>query len=332
MQKRKLGNQGLEVSKIGLGCMGLTWAYGRTDEKESLRVLERSLELGINFFDTAEIYGPYNNEELIGRFIKGKQRKDLIIATKFGFKISPDKEIEAGVDSRPNHIRKSIEGSLKRLGTDYIDLYYQHRLDPNTPIEDTVGEMAKLVKEGKVRYLGLSEVGPSIIRRAHAIHPITALQTEYSLWEKGVEETILPALRELGIGFVAYSPLGRGFLTGKIQVTQNFEETDFRRNYLPRFSVENAKHNYELVKKVQEIASTYQTTPAQIALAWLFRQGNDIVPIPGTKRVHYLEENVHSVDLELPESAWISLEKTLASFKPAGPRYAEDSMMLIHNT
>ena len=218
------------------------------------------------------------------------------------------------------------------MGTDYIDLYYQHRLDPNTPIEDTVEEMAKLVKEGKVRYLGLSEVGPSIIRRAHAVHPISAIQTEYSLWEKGVEEKVLPTLKELGIGFVAYSPLGRGFLTGKIHNKEDFHQTDLRRTYLPRFSDENTKFNFELVKKVQEIASAYKATPAQIALAWLFRKGENIVPIPGTKHVNYLEENVHSVDVKLPDSAWASLDKILASFKAAGTRYNEESMKLIHIT
>ena len=239
MQKRKLGSQGLEVSALGLGCMGMSWAYGKGDDAESIRVLHRALDLGVNFWDTAEIYGPFTNEELLGKALKGKNRSDVIIATKFAWKFSPEGK-QLHVDSSPKHVKETIHGSLKRLGTDYIDLYYQHRLDPNTPIEDTVGALADLVKEGKVRYIGLSEVGPAIIRRAHAVHPLSALQTEYSLWERGVEAKVLPALRELSIGFVAYSPIGRGFLSGKIDSAEK-TGSDGRAPQSPPFSVRQSE-------------------------------------------------------------------------------------------
>lgn len=329
MQQRKLGNQGLEVSAIGLGCMGLTWAYAPLkDETEAMQILQRSLELGVNFWDTAEVYGPYSNEELLGRVLQKVSRDEVVIATKFGFQITPQLEI-VGVNSSPAHIRKSVEGSLKRLNTDYIDLYYQHRLDPNIPIEETVIELSNLVKEGKIKYLGLSEVGVNTIRRAHAIHPISVVQSEYSLWEREVEQGILPTLRELGIGFVAYSPLGRGFLTGKIENRDYFESTDWRRTSFPRLSEDHFSHNFKLVEQVKEIANQYQAIPAQVALAWLLRQGEDVVPIPGTKHLRYLEENINALQLSLPESAWLSLDSILSSFQPSGQRYSEEHMQLI---
>lgn len=327
MQKRKLGRQGLEVSALGLGCMGMSYAYGHPDDAESLRVLDRALELGINFWDTAEMYGPFANEELLGRALKGKPRRNVIIATKFAWKFGPGGE-QIGLDGTPPHIRKSIEGSLKRLGTDYIDLYYQHRLDPNTPVEETVGALAELVREGKVRFIGLSEVGPGTIRRAHAVHPLTAVQSEYSLWERGVEEKVLPCLRELGIGFVAYSPMGRGFLTGRITCVNDLVESDWRRNN-PRFQGENCVRNLRLVDIVKGISSGHGATPAQVALAWLLRRGGDLVPIPGTKHVKYLEENALAASLDLPESAWTALDKALASFQVVGARYPDEAMKLI---
>ena len=330
MQKRKLGSQGLEVSALGLGCMGMSYAYGHPDDAESLRVLDRALELGINFWDTAEMYGPFTNEELLGRALKGKPRQDVIIATKFAWKFGPKGE-QIGLDGSPSHIRQSIEGSLKRLGTDYIDLYYQHRLDPATPVEETAGALADLVREGKVRYIGLSEVGPGTIRRAHAVHPLSAVQSEYSLWERGVEEKVLPALRELGIGFVAYSPMGRGFLAGRITCVNDLVESDWRRNN-PRFQGENCVRNLKLVEIVKDISAGYGATPAQVALAWLLRRGSDLVPIPGTKHVKYLEENALAAGLDLPESAWTALDKALSSFHVVGARYPEAAMKLIDGT
>lgn len=328
MQKRKLGRQGLEVPQMGLGCMGMSWAYGpAADIDESVRLLHRSLELGINFWDTAEVYGPFTNEELLGRALKGKRREDVVIATKFAFTFGPSGDI-TGYDSSPAHIRKSVEGSLKRLGTDYIDLYYQHRLDTNTPIEDTVGALADLVKAGKVRYIGLSEVGPGIIRRAHAVHPLSAVQTEYSLWERSVEEKVLPALRQLGIGLVAYSPIGRGFLSGNIQRYEDLHESDFRRNH-PRFQAENLSRNFRLVETVKEAAASIRATPAQVAIAWVLRSGDDIVPIPGTKHLRYLEENAGAAGVKLPDSAWSALDKALSSFKTFGLRYPEAQMQRI---
>lgn len=327
MQLRKLGREGLVVPCLGLGCMGMSWGYGQADESESINVLKRALELGINFWDTAELYGPYKNEELLGKVIKTISRENVIIATKFAFKFKPNGEI-AELDSSPAHIKKTIEGSLQRLNTDYIDLYYQHRLDPNTPIEDTMQALSDLVKAGKVRYVGLSEVGPATIRRAHAIHPLAAVQSEYSLWERGVEEQVLPTLRELGIGFVAYSPMGRGFLTGQIKKLEDLEPNDRRRSQ-PRFQGENFALNFKLVDLVKEIAFAHHATPAQIALAWLLRQGEDIVPIPGTKRIKYLEENVKSANLKLSESAWSELEKILENFQTAGTRFPESTMKMI---
>ncbi len=330
MQKRKLGRQGLEVSTLGLGCMGMSYAYGRADEEESIRVLHRALELGVNFWDTAELYGPFKNEELVGRALKGKPRQQVIIATKFAWKFGPAGE-QAGLDSSPAHIRESIEGSLKRLGTDYIDLYYQHRLDPKTPIEDTVGALAELVKQGKVRAIGLSEVGPGTIRRAHAVHPLSAVQTEYSLWERSVKVKVLPVLHELGIGLVAYSPMGRGFLAGKFKKTTDLAEGDWRRNN-PRFQQENFEHNLKLIEVVKELAFIHNATPSQIALAWLLRQGKDLVPIPGTTRVPHLEENIKAAKLKLPDAAWSSLDRALSSFETAGARYPEAAMRMIDKT
>jgi len=327
MQKRKLGTQGLEVSALGLGCMGMSWAYGPTDEAESLNVLQRALTLGINFWDTAEVYGPFKNEELLGKALKKNSRDKVIVATKFGFIWNEKNEIN-GTDSSPAHIRKSIEGSLKRLGTDYIDLYYQHRLDPKTPIEETMQALAELVKVGKIRYIGLSEVGPSTIRRAHAVHPVSVLQSEYSLWDRGIEEKILPTLRELGIGFVPFSPIGRGFLTGKIANLNDLEKDDFRQN-LARFQGENFEHNIKLVKMVKSIGEKYNVTPVQVALAWLLHQGNDIVPIPGTKHVHYLEENVKSVDVKLPQAAWDEIQQLISTFEIKGVRYPESVMKFV---
>jgi aryl-alcohol dehydrogenase-like predicted oxidoreductase len=330
VQKRKLGSQGLVVSALGLGCMGMSAFYGRTDEAESLRVLDHALAIGVNFWDTAEMYGPFANEELLGRALKGKPRQSVIIATKFAYRFDA-KGAPVVLDSSPAHIRRSIEGSLRRLGTDYIDLYYQHRLDPKTPIEETVGALADLVKAGKVRYIGLSEVGPGTIRRAHAVHPLTAVQSEYSLWERGVEAKVLPAVRRLGIGFVAYSPVGRGFLAGRFKSPDELDPTDWRRNN-PRFQGENLAHNLALVEVVKRIASDNRVTPAQIALAWLLLRGADIVPIPGTKHVHFLDENAHAVALNLSQGAWSELDYELSHFKTAGARYPEAAIKFIDTT
>ncbi len=327
MKKRKLGRQGLEVSALGLGCMGMSWGYGEPNDAESLEVLHRAFDLGIRFWDTAEIYGPFTNEELLGRALKSKPRDQVVVATKFAWTFSADGE-RASLDSSPAHIKRTIEDSLKRLKTDYIDLYYQHRLDPKTPIEDTVGAMSDLVKAGKVRYIGLSEVGPATIRRAHKVHPLSVVQSEYSLWERGVEESVLPTLRELGIGFVPYSPMGRGLLTGTIRSASDLQEGDSRLNH-PRFQGENLRANLELVDRVKKIAESNGCTPTQVALTWLLKQGEDIVPIPGTKRVKYLEENARAASLELPASAWSELDEYLNRFRPAGTRYPEAAMKLI---
>ena len=330
MEQRKLGRQGLEVSALGLGCMGMSWAYGGAEESQSIRVIHHALDVGVNFLDTAETYGPFTNEELIGRALKGKRREDVIIATKFAWKFGPNKE-QIGLDSSPANIKKSIEGSLRRLGTSYIDLYYQHRLDPNTPIEDTVGAMADLVKQGKVRYIGLSEVGSGTIRRAHKVHPLSAVQSEYSLWTRGVEERVLPTLRELGIGLVAYSPIGRGFLSGKIRSIDDLSESDWRRNN-PRFQAENFQHNFKLIEMVEKIAAANRATAAQAALAWVLRRGNDIVPIPGTRHIEYLDENIRALETRLPESTWSDLDREVRSFQIAGARYPESAMKMLDTT
>jgi len=319
LKTRKLGRQGLEVSELGLGCMGMTWAYGAADDAESLATLDRALELGVNFFDTAEAYGPFTNEELLGRALKGR-RDRAIIATKFGFRFEAGKL--AGTDSRPEHVKQVAEASLRRLGTDHIDLYYQHRLDRTVPIEDTVGAMAELVRQGKVRYLGLSEVGEDTIRRAHRTHPISALQSEYSLWERNLEPRILPVLRELGIGLVPFSPLGRGFLTGTVKRAEEYPEGDYRRGD-PRFQGENFDRNLRAAETVREMATRKGATPGQIALAWLLHKGPDLVPIPGTKRRQYLEENVGAANVKLSAADMQQLDATLRPEAVAGPRYNE---------
>jgi aryl-alcohol dehydrogenase-like predicted oxidoreductase len=326
MKRRKLGRQGLETSAIGLGCMGMSFAYAKPDAAESARTLHRALELGIDFLDTAEIYGPWANEELLGRELAGKRDK-VVLATKFAFKIGPKGE-RLGLDSSPENVRRAVEGSLKRLRTDHIDLLYQHRLDPNTPIADTVGAMAELVKQGKVRFLGLSEVGAATIRKAHAVHPISAIQSEYSLWETTVEERVLPVLRELGIGFVPYSPVGRGFLTGQIKSPADFGPEDFRR-ISPRFSGENFSKNLRLVEDVRKIAAAHEATPAQVALAWLLQRGEDMVPIPGTTQVKHLEENVGAVELDLPRRTWAEIDAALKSFRVSGLRYPAEMMKMV---
>ncbi len=321
---RKLGNQGLTTSAIGLGCMGMSFAYGSADESEAIKVIHRALELGVNFLDTAERYGPYKNEELIGRAIKGK-RDQAVIATKFGFKYD-EAGNSIGLDSHPKTVKAVAEASMKRLGIDVIDLYYQHRVDPNVPIEETVGAMAELVKEGKVRYLGLSEAGEQTIRRAHKVHPISALQSEYSIWERNLEPVIMPVLRELKIGLVAYCPIGRGILTGEIKSFEDLPEGDYRRHD-PRYQGENFKRNLLLVDEVNEVADRYGATPAQVAIAWLLHQGIDIVPIPGTKHVRYLEENTVSFRLDLEDEDLAALSG-LAT-KTAGERYEQPLLAQI---
>ncbi|HEY4412553.1 MAG TPA: aldo/keto reductase [Gaiellaceae bacterium] len=314
MNTRSLG-QGLEVSAIGLGCMGMSAFYGSTDEHESIATIHRALELGVTFLDTAEMYGRGTNEELVGRAIKGK-RDAYVVATKFVGAFSDRRP-----DGRPEYIRTAIEGSLQRLGTDYVDLYYQHRVDPETPLEEPVGAMAELVAAGKVRHLGLSEASAETIRRAHVVHPIAALQSEYSLWTRDIEPEILPTLRELGIGLVAYSPLGRGFLAGRFTDPDELDEGDFRRNN-PRFTGDNLERNRALVERVQRIASAKGVTPAQIALAWVLARGDDIVPIPGTKRRTYLEQNAESADIELTREELAELDSI---GEAAGDRYADMS-------
>jgi aryl-alcohol dehydrogenase-like predicted oxidoreductase len=317
LKKRKLGNQGLEVSELGLGCMGMSWAYGAPDEQESLATLDRALELGVTFFDTAEAYGPFTNEELLGRAFKGRRRR-VIIATKFGFRFEGGKLV--GTDSRPEHVKEVAEASLRRVGTDYIDLFYQHRVDRTVPIEDTVGAMADLVRQGKVRFLGLSEAGEGTIRRAYRTHPITALQSEYSLWERNLEPRIIPLLRELGIGLVPFSPLGRGFLTGTVKRGEEYPENDYRHGD-PRFQGENFDRNMAAAAVVREVAARRAATPSQIALAWLLHKGDDIVPIPGTKRRRYLEENVGAADVSLSADDMQQLDDALRPETVAGPRY-----------
>jgi aryl-alcohol dehydrogenase-like predicted oxidoreductase len=325
LPKRKLGRQGLEVSALGLGCMGMSQSYGAADEAESIATIHRAVELGVTFFDTAEVYGPFTNEKLVGRALEGK-RHAVVLATKFGFRIVDGKS--AGIDSRPEHVREVAEASLSRLGTDYIDLLYQHRVDPAVPIEDVVGAMAELVREGKVRFLGLSEAGENTIRRAHAVHPISALQSEYSLWERNLEPRILPVLRELGIGLVPFSPLGRGFLAGGVKRAEEYPEGDFRRGD-PRFQGANFDANVTAASVVRNLAGKKGATPGQVALAWLLHKGDDIVPIPGTKRRRYLEENVGAAGIVLSSAEMASLDAALAPEKVAGPRYNERLMATI---
>ena len=325
---RRLGAQGLQTSAIGLGCMGMSEFYGPSDEKESIAAIHRALELGITMLDTADMYGPFKNEELVGRAIKGK-RDRVIIATKFGNVRDPSDPTKRGINGRPEYVRQSCEGSLKRLNVETIDLYYQHRVDPNTPIEKTVGAMADLVKEGKVRYLGLSEAAVATIRRAHKVHPISAVQTEYSLWTRDPEEGLLDALRLLDIGFVAYSPLGRGFLTGQIKRIDDLAADDFRRQN-PRFQGENFNKNLELVARVEEIAKEHKCTPAQLALAWVLAQGDDIVPIPGTRHPERVEENVAALDVVLSESDLRRIDAAAPKGIAAGERYAEGGMRAVN--
>ncbi len=316
---RRLGRQGLEVSALGLGCMGMSQSYGAADEAESVATIHRACDLGVTFFDTAEVYGPYHNEALLGRALYGR-RDRAVIATKFGWKIENGRMV--GVDSRPPRIRAAVDGSLMRLRTDHLDLLYQHRVDPAVPIEDVVGTMAELVREGKVRFLGLSEAGEATIRRAHAVHPITALQSEYSLWERNLEPRIIPLLRELGIGLVAFCPLGRGFLAGGAKRAEEYPEGDFRRGD-PRFQGGNFDANARAAEVVGEVAAGHQATPAQVSLAWLLAKGEDVVPIPGTKRRRYLEENVAAAALDLGAEELRRLDEALAPGHVAGPRYDE---------
>src|SRR5881398_7722 len=321
---RTLGTQGLRVPVLGLGLMGMSHAYGTAeerDERESIATIHRAIELGCTFLDTAEVYGPYKNEELLARALKELKggRDRVVIATKFGFKFDANDRI-AGVDSRPAHIREAVEGSLRRLATDRIDLLYQHRVDPAVPIEDVLGTMAELVREGKVRFLGLSEAGEKTIRRAHAVHPIAALQSEYSLWERNLEASIIPTLRELGIGLVPFSPLGRGFLTGQVKRAEEYPEGDFRRGD-PRYQGENFDANMRAAEAVREVARSLGVKPGQVAIAWLLHKGEDIVPIPGTKRVQYLEENVAAASVSLGADQMRILDDALAPEKVSGPRY-----------
>jgi len=325
LTKRKLGGQGLTVSALGLGCMGMSQSYGAADEYESMATIHRAIDLGVTFFDTAEAYGPYSNEELLGRGLKGRRGK-VIIATKFGFRFEKGKIV--GLDSRPEHIREAAEASLHRLDTDYIDLFYQHRVDPAVPIEDVIGTLADLVNEGKVRFIGLSEAGEDTIRRAHAVHPISVLQSEYSLWERNLEPRIIPLLRELGIGLVPFSPLGRGFLTGTVKRAEEYPEDDFRRGD-PRWQGAHFDANVRATAVVREMAEQKGAAPGQVALAWLLHKGDDIVPIPGTKRRCFLEENVAAAALALSADEIERLDAALPPGSTAGPRYNERMMAYV---
>ncbi|MGO8765410.1 MAG: aldo/keto reductase [Limisphaerales bacterium] len=327
LAKRKLGAQGLEVSEIGLGCMGMSHAYGTPDDAESIATIHRAIDLGCTFLDTAEIYGPFTNEELLGRALRGK-RHQVILATKFGFQFENGRR--TGINSRPEHIREAVNGSLHRLGTDHIDLLYQHRVDPNVPIEDVAGTVAGLVAAGKVRFFGLSEAGAEVIRRAHAVHPVSALQSEYSLWERNLEPQIIPLLRELRIGLVPFSPLGRGFLTGTAKRAEEYAEGDYRRNSDPRIQGTNFDANLRAAETIREFARRKGITPAQTALAWVLRKGPDVVPIPGTKRRKYLEENLGAATVKLTSSEVAELDAALAPGKVAGPRYTKEMMSQVN--
>ena len=327
MKSRELGKSGLRVSALGLGCMGMSEFYGPCDEREAIATIHRAIELGVTFLDTADMYGPFTNEELVGKAIKGRRDK-VILATKFGYERDLNNLASRNVNGKPDYVRSACEASLRRLGVDHIDLYYQHRIDPNTPIEDTIGAMKELVQEGKVRYLGMSEPGPQTLRRAHAVHPIAALQNEYSLWSRDPEDGILSVCRELGIGFVPYSPLGRGFLTGQIKRYEDFAPDDVRRNS-PRFQGENFQRNVDLAARIQQMAHEKGCTASQLALAWVLAQGEDIVPIPGTKRVKYLEENLGALNVNLTPADLARIEEISPRGAVSGPRYPEHMMQLV---
>jgi aryl-alcohol dehydrogenase-like predicted oxidoreductase len=327
LTKRKLGTQGLEVSAIGLGCMGMSQSYGPADEQESIATLYRAIELGCTFLDTAEVYGPYTNEQLLGRALKGR-RNEVTIATKFGFDLKDGQRVGTGRDSRPATIRKAVEGSLGRLGTDHIDLLYQHRVDPAVPMEDVAGTVAELIGEGKVRFFGLSEAGVANIRRAHAVHPLSAVQSEYSLWERNLEAGVIPMLRELGIGLVPFAPLGRGFLTGAVKRAEEYPQNDHRSGD-PRYQGANYDANMRAAETVRQVASAHHARPGQVALAWLLQQGPDIVPIPGTKRRTYLEENIAAADVRLDAAQMKTLDAALAPGTVSGARYNDRAMGTI---
>lgn len=330
MQKRKLGNSGLEVSALGLGCMGMSFGLGQAiDEKDGIELIRAAVEKGVTFFDTAEVYGPFTNEELVGKAL-APHRETVVIATKFGFNTDPNKNpFDSALDSRPEHIKEVCDASLKRLGTDYIDLFYQHRVDPNVPIEETAGAVKDLIDAGKVRHFGLSEAGVDVIRRAHAVQPVTALQSEYSLWWREPEAKIFPVLEELGIGFVPFSPLGKGFLTGKIDANTEFVSTDFR-NTVPRFSEENRKANQTLIDLIGKFAEAKNATPAQIALAWVLAQKTWIAPIPGTTKLHRLEENLGALNLELSAEDLRELDEITKQIEVQGERYPENAQKMIN--